>query len=163
MKNLIKLGVCLSLVLMPTSCAELMKQMNKDKSIEVKSMTEDEKFLVENKAKDGVKTTPSGLQFKVITEGIGKKPRSWDTVKVHYRGTLVNGYEFDSSYKRNEPISFPLNQVIAGWTEGLQLMSVGSKYMLYIPSDLAYGSRQVGTDIPPNSTLIFEVELLDVK
>jgi FKBP-type peptidyl-prolyl cis-trans isomerase FkpA len=163
MKNLVKYGICLSLALMPTSCAELMKKIPKDAKVEVSSMNEGEKFLMENKTKEGVVTTSSGLQYKVVTEGLGKKPRAWETVKVHYRGTLINGTEFDSSYKRNEPISFPLNQVISGWTEGLQLMSIGSKYILYIPSNLAYGSRGAGSDIPPDSALIFEVELLDIK
>ena len=122
-----------------------------------------EEFLAENKKKEGVITLPSGLQYKVITEGSGAKPAATDEVTVHYRGTLINGKEFDSSYKRNEPTSFPLNRVIRGWTEGLQLMSIGSKYEFYIPSDLAYGDRQMGPDIAPGSTLIFVVELLDIK
>ncbi len=122
-----------------------------------------EEFLAENKKKEGVVALPSGLQYKVVTEGNGPKPAATDEVTVHYRGTLINGKEFDSSYKRNEPTSFRLNQVIKGWTEGVQLMSVGSKYLFYIPSDLAYGDRQMGPDIAPGSTLIFEVELLDIK
>jgi FKBP-type peptidyl-prolyl cis-trans isomerase FkpA len=111
-----------------------------------------------------VQTTASGLQYEVITEGTGAKPKATDTVVVHYRGTFPeSGKEFDSSYKRNEPISFPLNGVIAGWTEGLQLMSVGSKYKFTIPPQLAYGARGAGGVIPPNATLLFEVELLDIE
>ena len=119
-------------------------------------------FLAENKVKEGVQTTESGLQYKVLTMGEGAKPAATDTVKVHYRGTLLDGTEFDSSYARNEPISFALNRVIAGWTEGVQLMPVGSKYMFYIAPELAYGAGG-GGPIPPNSTLIFEVELLDIE
>jgi FKBP-type peptidyl-prolyl cis-trans isomerase len=119
-------------------------------------------FLAENATKEGVQTTASGLQYKVETMGTGAKPVATDTVKVHYRGTLLDGTEFDSSYARNEPISFGLNRVIAGWTEGVQLMPVGSKFMFYIAPDLAYGEGG-GGPIPPNSTLIFEVELLDIE
>lgn len=122
-----------------------------------------EAFLKENATKEGVKTLPSGLQYKVIKEGTGKSPKATDTVSVHYRGTLINGTEFDSSYKRNAPAEFPVNRVIRGWTEALQLMKEGSKWMLYIPSNLAYGSRGAGGDIGPDETLIFEVELLKVK
>lgn len=121
-----------------------------------------EAFLAENKKKAGVMTTPSGLQYKVVTEGKGKKPTKENTVKVHYTGTLIDGTVFDSSVKRGEPIEFPLGSVIAGWTEGVQLMSVGSKYTFYIPSDLAYGPNGAGGTIGPNETLIFEVELLDI-
>lgn len=110
-----------------------------------------------------VQTTASGLQYEVITEGTGKRPKATDTVVVHYRGTFPDGKEFDSSYKRMEPISFPLNGVIAGWTEGLQLMTVGSKYKFTIPPQLAYGKRGAGGVIPPNATLIFEVELIDIE
>ena len=110
-----------------------------------------------------VQTTASGLQYEVVTEGTGAKPKATDTVVVHYRGTFPDGKEFDSSYKRNEPISFPLNGVIAGWTEGLQLMSVGSKYKFTIPPQLAYGTRGAGGVIPPNATLHFEVELLEIE
>jgi len=120
-------------------------------------------FLAENGKKEGITTTASGLQYKVLTEGTGKKPKATDTVKVHYRGTLLDGTEFDSSYKRKEPIEFGLNQVIRGWTEGVQLMSEGSKYEFYIPSNLAYGPRGAGGDIGPDETLIFEVELLAVR
>jgi len=117
-------------------------------------------FLAANGAKEGVVTTESGLQYKVITEGAGVKPSATDTVSVHYRGTLLDGTEFDSSYKRGEPVSFPVNGVIAGWTEALQLMNEGSKWELYIPSNLAYGPGGAGADIGPNATLTFEVELL---
>ena len=128
-----------------------------------KNKVEGEKFLAENKKKEGVKTTASGLQYKVIKDGTGKTPKATDTVKTHYRGTLINGTEFDSSYKRGEPAEFPVNGVIKGWTEALQLMKEGAKWQLYIPSDLAYGERGAGKDIGPNSTLIFDIELLSVK
>ena len=121
-----------------------------------------EEFLAQNKTKPGIKTTKSGLQYKVITEGKGKKPQLTDVVKVHYKGTTIKGKEFDSSYKRGQPTQFPLNGVIKGWTEGLQLMTVGSKYQLFIPSNLAYAERGAGVDIGPNETLIFEVELLEI-
>lgn len=121
-------------------------------------------FLAQNASQEGVKTTPSGLQYKVVKEGTGKSPKATDTVKVHYRGTLLDGTEFDSSYKRGEPIEFPLNRVIPGWTEGVQLMKEGGKSILYIPSQLAYGPRGTpGGPIGPNETLIFEIELLEVK
>ena len=120
-----------------------------------------EKFLAENKTKEGVKTTASGLQYKVITEGTGAIPADTANVKVNYKGTLIDGTEFDSSYKRNEPATFRANQVIKGWTEALTMMPVGSKWELYIPQDLAYGSRDQG-QIKPFSTLVFEVELLDI-
>ena len=119
-------------------------------------------FLAQNRNNPGIFETPSGLQYQVIKGAEGRKPAATDTVHVHYHGTLLNGQVFDSSVQRGEPISFPLNQVIAGWTEGLQLMSIGSKYKFFIPSDLAYGDQAVGT-IPAGSTLIFEVELLDIK
>lgn len=121
-----------------------------------------EKFLAENKAKDGVKTTESGLQYKVITEGKGEIPADTCKVKVNYKGTLIDGTEFDSSYKRNEPATFRANQVIKGWTEALTMMPVGSKWELYIPQDLAYGSRESG-QIKPFSALVFEVELLGIE
>lgn len=126
------------------------------------NLAEGQKFLAENKVKEGVQTTASGLQYKVVTMGDGAKPVATDTVKVHYRGTLLDGTEFDSSYARNEPISFGLNRVISGWTEGVQLMPIGSKFMFFIPPELAYGAGG-GGPIPPNSTLIFEVELLDIE
>ena len=126
-----------------------------------KNIEAGEQFLAKNKKQKGVTTTASGLQYKVITAGTGEKPTATDRVKVHYRGTLLDGTEFDSSYKRNEPTTFGVNQVIKGWTEALQLMPVGSKWELYIPQELAYGSRATG-NIPPFSTLVFEVELLEI-
>ena len=124
---------------------------------------EGERFLAENAKRPSVKTTSSGLQYEVIEATLGQKPRATDTVKVHYEGKLINGTVFDSSYKRGEPISFPLNGVIAGWTEGLQLMAVGSKYRFFIPYNLAYGTRGAGEQIPPYATLIFTVELLAIE
>ncbi len=120
-----------------------------------------EDFLAANKMKDSIQTTPSGLQYKVLTMGNGEKPKETDRVKVNYRGTLIDGTEFDSSYKRNEPLTINANRVIKGWTEALTMMPVGSKWMLYIPQELGYGSREAG-NIPPYSTLIFEVELLSI-
>lgn len=120
-------------------------------------------FLAENGKKAGVVTTASGLQYQVITEGAGTSPGATDKVTVHYQGTTIDGKEFDSSYKRGAPITFPLNGVIAGWTEGLQLMKQGGKSRLFIPSSLAYGERGAGRDIGPNSTLIFDVELIKVN
>ncbi|MEO7558179.1 MAG: FKBP-type peptidyl-prolyl cis-trans isomerase [Gammaproteobacteria bacterium] len=120
-------------------------------------------FLEANKKKEGVVTLPSGLQYKVITEGKGKKPKATDTVVVNYRGTLVNGKEFDSSYKRGEPVTFPVNQVIKGWQEALPLMSEGSKWQVVIPSDLAYGPQGTPGDIGPDATLLFDIELLSIK
>ncbi len=122
-----------------------------------------EAFLAENKKKPGVVTLPSGLQYKVIKEGTGKIPKASDTVTTHYRGTLIDGTEFDSSYQRNEPASFPVNGVIKGWTEALQLMKVGSKWQLVVPATLAYGMQGAGQLIGPNATLVFEVELLSIK
>jgi FKBP-type peptidyl-prolyl cis-trans isomerase FklB len=140
------------------------KQMeDKQKVVGEKNAADATKFLAENKKKDGVKTTASGLQYKVMKDGAGAQPKETDTVTVNYRGTLINGTEFDSSYKRGQPATFPVNGVIKGWTEALQLMKPGSKYQLFIPADLAYGARAVGPDITPNSALIFEVELLEVK
>jgi len=122
-----------------------------------------EDFLAENAKKDGVVTTASGLQYKVVTEGQGRIPTATDMVTVHYRGTLIDGTEFDSSYKRGAPAKFGVNGVIKGWTEALQLMKVGSKWQLFIPSELAYGARGTGSNIGPNSTLIFDVELLEIS
>ena len=120
-------------------------------------------FLKENSTKEGVKTSASGLQYKITKEGTGKNPKATDTVVVHYKGTTIDGKEFDSSYKRGEPATFPLNRVIKGWTEGLTYLSEGGKATLYIPSELAYGKRGAGADIGPDETLIFEVELLKIK
>ena len=122
-----------------------------------------EKFLTENKTKEGVVTTPSGLQYKIITKGTGEIPADSSKVKVNYKGTLIDGTEFDSSYKRNEPSTFRANQVIKGWTEALTMMPVGSKWELYIPQELAYGARETGGPIKPFSTLIFEVELVGIE
>ena len=138
----------------------------KEKALAVKyadNKAAGEKFLAENKAKEGVKTTESGLQYKVITEGKGEIPADTCKVKVNYKGTLIDGTEFDSSYKRNEPSTFRANQVIKGWTEALTMMPVGSKWELYIPQELAYGARESGNQIKPFSTLIFEVELLSIE
>ncbi len=146
---------------------EFRKEMTAKKDAQKKEQSdkntkEGEAFLAENAKKDGVVVLPSGLQYKVIASGKGKTPKATDRVKVHYKGTLLDGTEFDSSYKRNSPATFGLNQVIRGWTEGLQLMTVGSKYKLFIPSGLAYGPSGQSS-IPPNSTLIFEVELLSIE
>ena len=122
-----------------------------------------EEFLAENAKKDGVVTLPSGLQYQVLKEGNGKKPSATDQVVCHYEGTLIDGTVFDSSYKRNEPATFGLNQVIAGWTEGVQLMSEGAKYRFFIPYNLAYGERGAGAQIPPFAALVFDVELIQVK
>lgn len=124
---------------------------------------EGEKFLAENAKKDGVTVLPSGLQYMVITEGEGRKPKATDKVKCHYEGTLTNGQVFDSSYRRGEPAVFPLNGVIAGWTEGVQLMKEGSKYRFFIPYHLAYGERGAGQAIPPYAALVFDVELLGIE
>ena len=127
-----------------------------------KNRKEGEAFLKDNATKEGVKTLPDGLQYVILAEGTGKKPSATDTVVVNYRGTLVNGTEFDSSFKRGQPLTFPLNQVIKGWTEGIQLIKEGGKIRLFIPANLAYGERSIGT-IGPNSTLIFEVDLISVQ
>ena len=154
--------------LTPDQVKEVMAQFEKDmeqkqKDLGEKNKTAGTKFLEENKAKPGVKTTASGLEYKVEKEGTGPQPKPTDMVTVNYRGTLIDGTEFDSSYKRGQPATFPVNGVIKGWTEALQLMKKGAKYQLFIPSSLAYGERAMGPDIGPNSTLIFEVELMDVK
>jgi FKBP-type peptidyl-prolyl cis-trans isomerase len=127
-----------------------------------KNKKEAEEFLTKNKAEKGVMTTASGLQYIVVKEGTGPKPKAEDKVKVHYKGTLLDGKEFDSSYKRGEPAEFPVGGVIKGWSEALQLMPVGSKYKLFIPAALAYGDKGAGNVIPPNSMLVFEVELLNI-
>jgi FKBP-type peptidyl-prolyl cis-trans isomerase FklB len=150
-----------------TTLTELNKEMQgkeneRMKILGEKNKKEGEAFLAENKKKEGVKTLPSGLQYKVIKEGTGKTPKATDTVTTNYRGTLLDGSEFDSSYKRGQPVSFPVNGVIPGWTEALQLMKTGSRWQLFIPSNLAYGERGPGA-IGPNATLVFEIELLAVK
>jgi FKBP-type peptidyl-prolyl cis-trans isomerase len=144
--------------------SEIISAMQKEWAVKFaeKKKAEGEAFLAKNKKQEGVKTRESGLQYKVITEGKGKAPKETDTVTVHYRGTLVDGTEFDSSYKRGQPASFPVNGVIKGWTEALQLMKEGAKWQVFIPANLAYGeSGRPG--IPPNSVLIFDVELISVK
>ena len=151
-----------------TEVKETMTAFSKDmaekqKQAGEKNKADGEKYLAENKKKDGVKTTASGLQYKVMKEGSGAAPGATDTVTVNYRGTLIDGTEFDSSYKRGEPATFPVQGVIKGWTEALQLMKKGAKYQLFIPTSLAYGERGAPPDIMPNSTLIFEVELMDIK
>jgi len=135
--------------------------LNKEK-VE-KNKKEGSDFLAANKSKEGVVTTASGLQYKILKAGEGPKPAAGDTVVCNYKGTLIDGKEFDSSYKRGQPATFPVSGVIKGWTEALQLMPVGSKWQLFIPSDLAYGDRQAGPDITPGSTLIFEVELMSIQ
>jgi len=138
------------------------KQQDEVKKAETNKVAGD-KFLADNGKKKGVVTTTSGLQYEVVKQGSGEKPKATDMVKVHYVGTTIAGKEFDSSIKRGEPVTFPVDRVIPGWTEALQLMPVGSKYKLYIPSTLAYGERSAGPDIGPNETLIFEVELLSIE
>ena len=128
-----------------------------------KAKEEGEKYLAENAKKEGVVTLPSGLQYLVIKEGNGKRPKATDKVKCHYEGMLVDGTLFDSSVQRGEPATFPLNQVIAGWTEGLQLMTEGSKYRFFIPYTLGYGERGAGASIPPFAALVFDVELIEVQ
>ena len=139
------------------------KQEERMKTLGEKNKKDGQTFLAENKKKEGVKTLPSGLQYKVVKEGTGKMPKATDTVTTNYRGTLIDGTEFDSSYKRGQPATFPVNGVIKGWTEALQLMKTGSKWQLFVPSDLAYGDRGAGPQIGPNAVLIFEVELLSVQ
>jgi FKBP-type peptidyl-prolyl cis-trans isomerase FklB len=159
-------------LLTPEQVEETMRQFQQDMTAKrseranvqaEKNKQEGEAFLAENAKNEGVVTLPSGLQYKVIKQGSGKKPRLTDEVTTHYRGTLTDGTEFDSSYNRGEPTSFPVNGVIAGWTEALQLMPVGSKWQLFIPSQLAYGARGAGDVIGPNATLIFEIELISIK
>jgi FKBP-type peptidyl-prolyl cis-trans isomerase len=139
------------------------KQAEKAQQMGASNKTEGETFLAANKNKEGVVTLPSGLQYKILQAGTGPKPAATDSVVCNYRGTLINGTEFDSSYKRGQPATFPVNGVIKGWTEALQLMPVGSKWQLFIPAQLAYGDRGAGADIGPNATLIFEVELLSIQ
>ncbi len=140
------------------------EMMAKQAEVAKKNKAEGEAFLTENKKKEGVKTLLSGLQYKVIKAGTGKKPKSTDTVTAHYRGTLINGTEFDSSYKRGQPATFPVSGgMIPGWTEALQLMEEGAKWQLFIPSNLTYGEKGAGRDIGPNATLIFEIELVSIQ
>ncbi len=139
------------------------KQQERQKAALEKNKKEGEAYLEANKKKPGVKVLPSGLQYKVLSEGKGKSPRASDTVTVNYRGTLIDGTEFDSSYKRGQPATFPVSGVIPGWTEALQLMKEGAKWELYIPSNLAYGERGAGGVIGPDTTLVFEVELISVN
>lgn len=136
------------------------KQMEKRKQLGEKNKADGQKFLAENKTKDGVITLPSGLQYKVLTPGQGESPRSNDVATVNYRGTLIDGTEFDSSYKRNAPATFAVNGVVKGWTEALQLMKPGAKWQLFLPPELAYGERGSGQQIGPNAALVFEVELI---
>jgi len=147
---------------------EMQKQVQSQMQEKAKVLGEANKkegdaFLAANKSKEGVTTLPSGLQYKVITNGTGPKPKADDTVVCNYKGTLIDGKEFDSSYKRGEPATFAVNGVIKGWTEALQLMPVGSKWQLFVPPDLAYGDRGAGADIGPNATLIFDVELMSIE
>jgi len=139
------------------------KQSEKAGEIAEKNQKEGAEFLAANKKKDSVITLPSGLQYKVLVEGSGKMPAINDTVTTNYRGTLIDGTEFDNSYKRGEPATFPVRGVIPGWTEALQHMKVGAKWLLFVPSGLAYGEQGAGQTIGPNATLIFEVELLSIK
>ena len=139
------------------------KLLAEQKELGLKNKAAGEKFLAENAKKEGVKTTASGLQYQVIKLGDGPKPTATDQVKVNYKGTLIDGTVFDSSYKRGKPVTFPLNQVIKGWIEGLQLMPVGSKYRFFLPSELAYGARGAGGRIGPNAVLTFDIELLSIE
>ena len=139
------------------------KQMEKMKVAGEANKKEGDSFLAANKTKEGIVTLPSGLEYKILTQGTGPKPAATDTVVCNYRGTLINGTEFDSSYKRGQPATFPVSGVIKGWTEALQLMPVGSKWQLFLPAELAYGERGPSPEIGPNSTLVFEVELLSIQ
>jgi FKBP-type peptidyl-prolyl cis-trans isomerase FklB len=142
---------------------KMMAEMQKERAAQAeKNLGEGKTFLAENAKKPGVKTLPSGLQYLVVESGKGEQPKATDTVRTHYRGTFIDGTEFDSSYERNEPAEFPVTGVIKGWTEALQLMHVGDKWKLFIPSDLAYGPQGRGAQMPPNATLIFDIELLDI-
>jgi len=143
--------------------ALMAKQAEAKRKLAEKNKAEGEIFLAENAKKKGVKTLPSGLQYKEIVPGTGKSPKATDTVTTHYKGTLIDGTEFDSSYKRGQPATFQVSGVIPGWTEALQLMKEGAKWQLFVPSNLAYGEQGAGREIGPNATLIFEVELISVK
>ncbi len=153
---------------MQKTMSEFRTEMTAKKQAEMKKLAEENKkkeeaFLAENKKKEGVKTTASGLEYKVLKEGTGKTPTAYDTVVVHYRGTLLDGTEFDSSYKRNEPATLPVSGLIPGWTEALQMMKTGSKWQIWVPSKLAYGETGAGGVIPPNATLVFELELISIE
>jgi FKBP-type peptidyl-prolyl cis-trans isomerase FklB len=153
---------------MRTALIDLKKRIEKterEKLLQdsVKNLAEGEAFLSENTKKEGIQVLPSGLQYRVVREGYGASPKATDTVTVNYRGTHIDGTEFDSSFKRNNPASFRVNRVISGWTEALQLMKEGAKWELFIPAKLAYGERGAGNGIPPNIALIFEVELISVE
>jgi len=150
-------------VMMAVQTDVRMKQQQQMQQAEQANLKEGEAFLAANKSKDGVVTLPSGLQYKILQQGTGPMPTANDSVVCNYRGTLINGKEFDSSYKRGQPATFPVSGVIKGWTEALQLMPVGSKWQLFIPAALAYGDRGAGADIGPGATLIFEVELLSIE
>jgi len=139
------------------------KQEEANKQAGEKNKKEGQTFLEANKTKEGITTLPSGLQYKVVKAGTGKRPKATDTVVTHYKGTLLDGNEFDSSYKRNQPATFKVNGVIRGWTEALQLMEEGAKWILYVPATLAYGDRGAGQKIGPHATLIFEVELISIQ
>ena len=156
----------------PAEYSDLMQQLQRtlqdavkrhNTAVAAKCLEAEQKFLSENARQEGVVTTASGLQYQVLVNGGGRKPAKTDTVRVHYEGRLLNGKVFDSSIARNEPAEFPLAHVIPGWTEGLQLMPTGSKYRFFIPAALAYGEHGAGNAVPPHSTLIFDVELLDIK
>lgn len=149
--------------LMALQTEMLERQKTDMKNLATKNLTDGQKFLEDNKKKQGVITLPSGLEYRIIKEGKGESPKATDVVTTHYRGKLIDGTEFDSSYNRGEPVKFTVNGVIPGWTEALQLMKPGAKWELFIPSKLAYGEHGVGQIIGPNSTLIFEVELLSVE
>jgi FKBP-type peptidyl-prolyl cis-trans isomerase FklB len=141
----------------------LAKQAEAMQKLSEKNKADGEKFLAENAKKEGVKTLPSGLQYREIAPGAGKSPKATDTVTTHYKGTLIDGTEFDSSYERGQPATFPVSGVIPGWTEALQLMKEGAKWQLFVPANLGYGERGAGGEIGPNATLIFEVELISVQ
>jgi len=149
---------------MSTFQQEMMNKMQAKQKVDgEKNKKEGEAFLAANKKKEGVVTLPSGLQYKILKAGNGTRPTASQTVQVHYRGSFIDGTEFESSYKQGQPAEFPVGQVIKGWVEGIQLMSVGAKWQLFIPSDLAYGANGAGQKIGPNTTLIFEIELLAIK
>ena len=161
MDKLVSVGVIGLIVLFQEEIRKFFSELEAKIAGEAKAAGE--AFLAENAKREGVKVTESGLQYEVLEATIGQKPKATDKVRVHYEGTLIDGTVFDSSYKRGESITFGLNQVIKGWTEGLQLMSIGSKYKLYLPYQLAYGERGAGANIPPYAALIFTVELLGIE